>query len=106
MTNAFASIAQGLNEAIALNEGKDIAAKTHRPEEIDVAQLRRSLGLTQLIQNLKSAGFYEISGGKGSHRKFVHTNYASAVTISGKTGEDAKIYQEKQVDQAIEQVKA
>ncbi len=38
MTNAFASIAQGLNEAIALNEGKDIAAKTHRPEEIDVAQ--------------------------------------------------------------------
>jgi putative transcriptional regulator len=47
MTNAFASIAQGLNEAIALNEGKDIAAKTHRPEEIDVAQLRHSLGLTQ-----------------------------------------------------------
>jgi len=60
----------------------------------------------ELIQDLKSAGFYEISGGgKGSHRKFVHKNYAGAVTISGKIGEDAKIYQEKQVEQALEQVK-
>jgi predicted RNA binding protein YcfA (HicA-like mRNA interferase family) len=62
--------------------------------------------IRELIQDLKNAGFYEISGGKGSHRKFVHTNYAGAVTISGKIGEDAKIYQEKQVEQAIEQVKA
>lgn len=61
----------------------------------------------ELIQDLKSAGFYEISGGgKGSHREFVHKNYAGAVTISGKIGEDAKIYQEKQVEQALEQVKA
>ncbi|MGR8998579.1 MAG: hypothetical protein ACU88J_05980, partial [Gammaproteobacteria bacterium] len=29
----------------------------------------------------------EVSGGKGSHRKFVRTNYAGAVTISGKIGE-------------------
>ena len=62
--------------------------------------------IRELIQDLKNAGFYEISGGKGSHRKFVHTNYAGAVTISGKIGEDAKIYQEKQVEQALEQVKA
>lgn len=62
--------------------------------------------IRELIQNLQSAGFYEISGGKGSHRKFVHANYAGAVTISGKIGEDAKIYQEKQVEQALEQVKA
>ena len=56
---------------------------------------------------MKGAGFYEISGGgKGSHRKFVHKNYAGAVTISGKIGEDAKTYQEKQVEQALEQVKA
>ena len=58
--------------------------------------------IRELIQDLQSAGFYEISGGKGSHRKFVHKNYAGAVTISG----DAKIYQEKQVEQALEQVKA
>lgn len=47
MGKAFDSIAQGLQEAIALNEGKPVPAKTHRPEEVDVASLRRSLGLTQ-----------------------------------------------------------
>lgn len=48
MTKAFESIAQGLREAIALNQGENVAAQTHRPAEIDVAQLRRSLGLTQM----------------------------------------------------------
>ena len=48
MTKAFASIARGLREAIALNKGEDVVARTHRPTEIDVAQLRRSLGLTQM----------------------------------------------------------
>ena len=62
--------------------------------------------LRELIQTLKGAGFYEISGGKGSHRKFVHKNYAGAVTLSGKIGDDAKSYQEKQVAQAVEQVKS
>mgnify|MGYP005713652727 CR=1 FL=1 len=59
----------------------------------------------ELVQDLKDAGFYEISGGgKGSHRKFTHTKYAGAVTLSGKSGGDAKPYQEKQVKQAIEMV--
>lgn len=48
MTKAFESIAKGLKEAIALSQGEDVAAKTHRPAEIDVAQLRRNLGLTQM----------------------------------------------------------
>lgn len=48
MANAFDSIAQGLKEAIALNEGKPVAAHTHRPEEINVAALRQGLGLTQV----------------------------------------------------------
>jgi putative transcriptional regulator len=47
MAKAYDSIAKGLCEAIDLNKGKPVAAKTHRPEEIDVAQLRHSLGLTQ-----------------------------------------------------------
>ncbi len=47
MKNAFESIAQGLNEAIDLNKGKKIPARTHRPSEIDVAAVRRKLGLTQ-----------------------------------------------------------
>jgi predicted RNA binding protein YcfA (HicA-like mRNA interferase family) len=62
--------------------------------------------LRELVQNLKEAGFYQISGGgKGSHRKFAHAKYAGAVTLSGKSGGDAKPYQEKQVKQAIETVK-
>jgi predicted RNA binding protein YcfA (HicA-like mRNA interferase family) len=62
--------------------------------------------LRELVQNLKEAGFYQISGGgKGSHRKFAHAKYAGTVTLSGKSGEDAKPYQEKQVKQAIETVK-
>ena len=60
----------------------------------------------ELIQDLKKAGFYEILGGKGSHRKFTHVDYAGAVTISGKLGSDAKTYQEKQIRQAIETVKS
>lgn len=48
MTKAFESIARGLKEAITLSQGEDVAAKTHRPAKIDVAQLRRNLGLTQM----------------------------------------------------------
>lgn len=59
----------------------------------------------ELIKALKDAGFYEIAGGgKGSHRKFIHTRYPGAVTLSGKGGADAKPYQERQVKQAIETV--
>jgi predicted RNA binding protein YcfA (HicA-like mRNA interferase family) len=62
--------------------------------------------IKELIQDLKNAGFYEIpGGGKGSHRKFTHANYAGAVTLSGKSGDDAKPYQEKQAKQAVETVK-
>ena len=42
-----------------------------------------------------------MSGGKDSHCKYTHENYAGAVTVSDKSGDDAKIYQEKQVIKAI-----
>ena len=42
--------------------------------------------------------------GKGSHRKFTHANYKGAVTLSGQDGDDAKKYQEKQVQRAIQEV--
>jgi len=48
MRKAFESIAQGLKEAIALAEGQPVPAKTHRPDEVNVAELRHSLGLTQI----------------------------------------------------------
>ncbi len=59
----------------------------------------------ELVRDLEQAGFSEVAkGGKGSHRKFTHPRYPGAVTISGKSGDDAKPYQEKQVKRAIEVV--
>ena len=58
----------------------------------------------ELVRDLKKAGFYEIGGGKGSHRKFAHDEYRGAVTLSGKSGDDAKPYQERQVLRAIDEV--
>jgi predicted RNA binding protein YcfA (HicA-like mRNA interferase family) len=62
--------------------------------------------IRDLLKALKNAGFKEISGaGKGSHRVLVHPKYSGAVTVSGNPGDDAKSYQEKQVAQAIEEVR-
>ena len=58
----------------------------------------------ELVRDLITAGFYEIPGGKGSHRKLTHARYPGAVTLSGNPGDDAKPYQEKHVRQAIEEV--
>jgi predicted RNA binding protein YcfA (HicA-like mRNA interferase family) len=55
----------------------------------------------ELISDLQRAGFYQVTGGKGSHRKFRHANIAGALILSGKDGEDAQHYQEKQVRRAI-----
>ncbi len=61
--------------------------------------------IRELINDLRDAGFTKIpGGGKGSHRKFTHVNFAGAVTLSGQDGDDAKQYQEKQVKRAIEEV--
>jgi len=44
-----------------------------------------------LIRDLEHAGFREIHGaGKGSHKKFIHDRFPSAVTISGDKNDDAK----------------
>lgn len=55
----------------------------------------------QLVSDLESAGFVLVPGGKGSHRKFRHEKFAGAVLLSGKDGEDAHHYQEKQIRNAI-----
>jgi predicted RNA binding protein YcfA (HicA-like mRNA interferase family) len=60
----------------------------------------------ELMKDLQDAGFVLLRGaGKGSHRKFIHDRFPGAVTVSGKEGDDAFQYQEKQVKQAIEKVK-
>jgi putative transcriptional regulator len=48
MASAYESIAQGLQEAIDHNQGCKVAARTHRPEPVDVAEIRKNLGMTQM----------------------------------------------------------
>jgi len=60
--------------------------------------------IRQLIAELEHAGFQRVPGGKGAHRKFPHPRFAGAVILSGKTGDDALHYQEKQVRHAIHEV--
>jgi predicted RNA binding protein YcfA (HicA-like mRNA interferase family) len=58
----------------------------------------------ELISELERAGFVD-RGGKGSHRNFVHPKVAKPVTISGRPGDDAKHYQLRAVQLAIEEAK-
>ncbi|MBN4054482.1 type II toxin-antitoxin system HicA family toxin [Nitrospira defluvii] len=59
--------------------------------------------IRELIAMLEKAGFSS-RGGKGSHRNFFHPS-GTKVTISGKPGDDALKYQEKEVKSKIEEVK-
>ena len=54
-----------------------------------------------MIRELETAGFVE-RGGKGSHRNFVHPS-GVVLTISGRPGDDARLYQIKLVRQRIEE---
>ncbi|MCY4477962.1 MAG: type II toxin-antitoxin system HicA family toxin [Gammaproteobacteria bacterium] len=51
--------------------------------------------IRDLARLLEKAGFRRKSG-KGSHRKYIHPDGRQLV-MSGKDGDDAKPYQEKQV---------
>lgn len=57
--------------------------------------------IRQLISDLEKAGFIN-KGGKGSHRNYKHLK-GMRVTISGKLGDDAKPYQEREVKRKIEE---
>ncbi len=58
----------------------------------------------ELIAELERAGFVNRRG-KGSHRNFVHPKVAKPVTISGRPSDDAKHYQLRAVQLAIEEAK-
>jgi len=58
--------------------------------------------IRELMAALQRAGFVD-RGGKGSHRNFVHPRCSMPVTISGAPGDDAKSYQIRQVQAAIEE---
>lgn len=58
----------------------------------------------ELIADLERAGFVN-GGGKGSHRNFLHSKVAKPVVMSGNLGDDAKHYQIRAVELAIEESK-
>lgn len=57
----------------------------------------------QLIADLERAGFRLVPGGKGSHRKFRHPRLPGSLILSGKAGDDAHHYQEREVRRAIDE---
>ncbi|MBM4364417.1 MAG: type II toxin-antitoxin system HicA family toxin [Deltaproteobacteria bacterium] len=58
--------------------------------------------MRELDPRLERAGF-ERQAAKGSHRKWVHPS-GRFLVMSGGEGDDAKKYQESQVDEAIASV--
>ena len=47
MSNGFASIKRGLEEAIGHAEGRNADVRVHRPQPVDVKALRAKIGMTQ-----------------------------------------------------------
>ena len=58
--------------------------------------------IRELISMLEKSGFSN-RGGKGSHRNYLHPS-GLKITISGKLGNDALRYQEKEVNSKIAEV--
>jgi predicted RNA binding protein YcfA (HicA-like mRNA interferase family) len=54
--------------------------------------------------DLEKAGFHN-RGGKGSHRNFLHAESGAGLTLSGQKGADARVYQEKDIKEAIRKSK-
>jgi hypothetical protein len=44
--------------------------------------------------------------GKGSRRKYIHPELKGFVLVSGGLGDDAQLYQEKQVANAVRQIQS
>lgn len=59
--------------------------------------------IRELKQLLLKAGFDCISA-KGSHSKWIHPKLPRKIIIAGKDGSDARLYLEKQVNEALEEL--
>lgn len=59
--------------------------------------------IRELIKALERVGFVN-RGGKGSHRNFVHPKVLRPIVVSGQSGDDAKQYQIKAVQTAVERI--
>ena len=59
--------------------------------------------IRELLRDLERAGFLN-RGDKGSHRNYEYPS-GTRITISGKLGDNAKSYREREVKQKIEETK-
>ena len=60
--------------------------------------------IRELKSILRKAGFI-CQPAKGSHSKWKHPKLPEAIIIAGQDGSDAKLYLEKQVNEALEALK-
>jgi predicted RNA binding protein YcfA (HicA-like mRNA interferase family) len=60
--------------------------------------------IRELKSLLRKAGFI-CQPAKGSHSKWKHPKLPEAIIIAGQDGSDAKLYLEKQVNEALEALK-
>jgi predicted RNA binding protein YcfA (HicA-like mRNA interferase family) len=60
--------------------------------------------IRELEADLRREGFSP-QPGKGSHRRYIHPLYPGHVLISGREGDDAKPYQEREVREALEKLR-
>ncbi len=58
----------------------------------------------ELKTMLQQAGF-TYKPAKGSHSKWIHPKLSKSIIIAGKDGNDTKPYLEKQVNEALEELK-
>ena len=59
--------------------------------------------LRELKSLLRKAGFIQRAG-KGSHTVWLHSKLSDAVVLSGSDGDDAKPYQQRDVDLALKRL--
>ena len=59
--------------------------------------------IRELKDLLRKAGFID-EPAKGSHTKWAHPLLFGKVTLSGKNGDDAKLYQERDVKNALKKL--
>ena len=59
-----------------------------------------------LREYIKAGAEVDNSSGKGSHRKIKHPNFKGMMIVSGKTGDDAKKYHEKDLKDFLAQIES
>ena len=62
--------------------------------------------IRDLLKDYRKAGFTIVKGGKGDHRKLRHDKISGAFIVDGKTGDDCKPYQEKDLNKALSGIKS